>query len=228
VHAEARRFADSGHLVVLLGHRGHAEVDGTAAERPGRTVVVGSVDEAEAVKPGGRPIAVITQTTLSDDDVSEVRTALERRYGPVAEPARADRCYATEGRQSAVRAIAVRASLVIVVGSVRSSNAARLVEVAVHAGAQAVLVDGESPLPCGILDGHRMIGLSGAASTPEELVARTLDMLRRAGYRRVEEVATAHEAVRFADHFGDFAARGRAQAMAVRGAQRPGRRCAWG
>jgi (E)-4-hydroxy-3-methyl-but-2-enyl pyrophosphate reductase len=197
VHAEARRFADTGHLVVLLGHRGHAEVEGTAGERPEQTVVVGSVAEAEAVDPDGRPVAVITQTTLSDDDVSAVRAALERRHGPAAAPARADRCYATQNRQNAVRAIAARASLVIVVGSRRSSNAARLVEVARRCGAQSRLTDGESRLPRALLDSHVTVGLTAAASTPDELVTHTLDRLRQAGYRRVEEVRGADEDVRF-------------------------------
>jgi 4-hydroxy-3-methylbut-2-enyl diphosphate reductase len=197
VHAEARRFADAGRVVMLLGHRGHAEVEGTAGERPAHTIVVESVEQAERVDPRGRPVAVITQTTLSEDDVASVRAVLERRFGPPAEPLRADRCYATQGRQAAVRAVAARASLVLVVGSTRSSNARRLVEVARDAGAEARLVDGESPVGAEVLAGHDTVGLTGAASTPEELVMRTLAGLERAGYRSVEEVGDPIEGARF-------------------------------
>jgi 4-hydroxy-3-methylbut-2-en-1-yl diphosphate reductase len=197
VHVEARRFADSGHLVVLLGHRGHAEVVGTFGERPAQTVVVGSVEDVERLQPDGRPVALITQTTLSEDDVASVRAAVERRVGLTAEPSRADRCYATQNRQAAVRAIADHASLVLVVGSTTSSNAQRLVEIAGDANTDALLMDGESPLPPDRLSGHATIGLTAAASTPEQLVEDTLLQLRRLGYRRVEQVGDGHESAHF-------------------------------
>jgi 4-hydroxy-3-methylbut-2-enyl diphosphate reductase len=198
VHAEARRFADAGHLVVLLGHRGHAEIEGVLGERPASTVVVGSLADTEAIDPRGRPVAMLTQTTLSEDDVAELREAVERRVGVTRAPPRADRCFATQNRQAGVRAVTARgATLILVVGSTRSSNAARLVEVAQRAGADGLLIDGEAELPHGRLHGHDTVGLTGAASTPQDLIEGTLAKLRRLGYREVEEVGVAEDRAGF-------------------------------
>jgi 4-hydroxy-3-methylbut-2-en-1-yl diphosphate reductase len=198
VHAEARRYADSGHLVALVGHADHVEVIGTRGERPDATVVIESPEDAERLDAGGRPIAVITQTTLSLDDVAETVDALGSRFGDLRRPAADDICYATQNRQDAVKAMAARgASLILVIGSETSSNAVRLVEVAGRSGATALLIDGESGLDPDLLEGHETVGLTAGASTPEELVALVLRSLASLGYDELEEVEVAREDVHF-------------------------------
>jgi 4-hydroxy-3-methylbut-2-en-1-yl diphosphate reductase len=198
VHAEARRYADSGHLVALVGHMDHVEVIGTRGERPDQTVVIESPEDAAKLDPGGKPVAVITQTTLSLDDVAETVDALGERFGDLRRPAADDICYATQNRQDAVKALAGRgASLILVIGSETSSNARRLVEVAQRAGAEAMLIDGESGLDPDLLAGHETVGLTAGASTPEELVALVLRSLASLGYDDYEEVEVARESVSF-------------------------------
>jgi 4-hydroxy-3-methylbut-2-enyl diphosphate reductase len=198
VHAEARRYADSGHLVALVGHAHHVEVIGTSGERPGSTVVIESPEDAEKLETNGKPVAVITQTTLSLDDVADTVDALGRRFGDLKRPAADDICYATQNRQDAVKAMAGRgASLILVIGSETSSNARRLVEVAERAGAAASLIDGESGLDPDLLAGHATVGLTAGASTPEELVAAVLRSLASLGYDELEEVEVARENVSF-------------------------------
>jgi 4-hydroxy-3-methylbut-2-en-1-yl diphosphate reductase len=198
VHAEARRYADSGHLVALVGHADHVEVIGTRGERPGSTVVIESPEDAARLDSGGRPVAVVTQTTLSLDDVAATVEALSDRFGDLRRPAADDICYATQNRQDAVKALVREgATLVLVIGSDTSSNAQRLVEVAHLRGAAATLVDGESPLTQALLDGHDTVGLTAGASTPEELVELVLTRLGEAGYAEVEELTVAREHVQF-------------------------------
>jgi len=198
VHAEARRYADSGHLVALVGHMDHVEVIGTRGERPDHTVVIESPEDAAKLDAGGRPVAVITQTTLSLDDVAETVDALGERFGDLRRPAADDICYATQNRQDAVKALASGgASLILVIGSETSSNARRLVEVAQRAGAEAMLIDGESGIEPDLLSGHETVGLTAGASTPEELVALVLRSLASLGYDDYEEVEVAREAVHF-------------------------------
>ena len=197
VHAEARRYADTGHLVALVGHADHVEVIGTRGERPESIVVVESPEDAERLDPDGKPLAVISQTTLSLDDVASTVTVLEQRFGGLRRPAADDICYATQNRQDAVKQLAEEATLILVIGSETSSNAQRLVEVARLAGAEAALVDGESELDPELLDGHATIGLTAGASTPEELVQAVLAQLAERGYGDVEEVTVAREDVQF-------------------------------
>jgi 4-hydroxy-3-methylbut-2-enyl diphosphate reductase len=198
VHAEARRYADSGHLVALVGHANHVEVIGTRGERPESTVVVESAEDAKRLDPAGKPVAVITQTTLSLDDVAETVDALAERFGDLRRPAADDICYATQNRQDAVKAMARGgASLILVIGSKTSSNARRLVEVAEREGATALLIDGESGLDPDLLAGHGTVGLTAGASTPEELVALVLRSLASLGYDELQEVEVARESVHF-------------------------------
>ena len=198
VHAEARRYADSGHLVALVGHADHVEVIGTSGERPESTVVIESREDAEKLETNGKPVAVITQTTLSLDDVADTVDALGRRFGDLKRPAADDICYATQNRQDAVKTMAGSgASLILVIGSETSSNARRLVEVAERAGAAASLIDGESGLEPDLLAGHATVGLTAGASTPEELVAAVLRSLASLGYDELEEVEVARENVSF-------------------------------
>ena len=198
VHAEARRYADSGHLVALVGHADHVEVIGTRGERPEATVVIESPEDAERLETEGKPVAVITQTTLSLDDVAGTVDALAQRFGDLKRPAADDICYATQNRQDAVKAMAAQgASLILVIGSETSSNARRLVEVAERAGAEARLVEGESGLDPDLLERHGTVGLTAGASTPEELVALVLRSLASLGYDELEEVEVAREDVHF-------------------------------
>jgi 4-hydroxy-3-methylbut-2-enyl diphosphate reductase len=198
VHAEARRYADSGHLVALVGHANHVEVIGTRGERPDDTVVIESPEDAERLESNGKPIAVITQTTLSLDDVASTVDALADRFGNLRRPAANDICYATQNRQDAVKAMVGRgATLVLVIGSDTSSNAQRLVEVARLHGAQAALIDGESELDPALIAGHSTVGVTAGASTPEELVRAVTAQLAEAGLGEAEEVEVAREDVHF-------------------------------
>jgi (E)-4-hydroxy-3-methyl-but-2-enyl pyrophosphate reductase len=198
VHAEARRYADSGRLVALIGHADHVEVIGTKGERPESIVVVESPEDAERLDTGGKELAVISQTTLSLDDVASTVEVLARRFGGLRRPGADDICYATQNRQDAVKQIAHDgATLILVIGSPTSSNAQRLVEVARAAGAEALLIDGESELDPDVLDGHLAVGLTAGASTPEELVQAVLRKLAEQGYDALEDVTVAREDVHF-------------------------------
>src|SRR5439155_5134270 len=147
VHAEARRYADGGHVVALVGHADHVEVMGTKGERPDQIVVVESPEDAGELDTKGKPLAVVTHDTLSLDDVASTVAVLERRFGGLRRPGADDICYATQNRQDAVKEIAKSATLILVIGSPTSSNAQRPVEVARAAGASASLIDGTSDLP---------------------------------------------------------------------------------
>jgi (E)-4-hydroxy-3-methyl-but-2-enyl pyrophosphate reductase len=198
VHAEARRYADSGHLIALIGHADHVEVIGTRGERPESTVVIESPEEARRLDSGGRPVAVVTQTTLSLDDVAPIVSALEEHVGTLKRPAADDICYATQNRQDAVKELAAQgATLIVVIGSETSSNAQRLVEVARAAGADAALVDGDSDLDPAVVAGHDTVGLTAGASTPEELVELVAARLAQLGYETPEQVEVAREDVHF-------------------------------
>jgi 4-hydroxy-3-methylbut-2-enyl diphosphate reductase len=197
VHAEARRYADSGHLVALIGHANHVEVIGTLGERPDSTVVIESPEQARALK-SDKPIAVITQTTLSLDDVAPIVDALEASQGELRRPHADDICYATQNRQDAVKAmVAEGATLILVIGSETSSNAQRLVEVARSGGAEASLIDGEARLEDELIAAHRTIGLTAGASTPEQLVQSVARDLSERGYPTLEEITVAREHVHF-------------------------------
>jgi 4-hydroxy-3-methylbut-2-enyl diphosphate reductase len=197
VHAEARRYADSGHLVALVGHANHVEVIGTLGERPENTVVIESPEQALELKTD-KPVAVITQTTLSLDDVAPIVDALADSLGTLRRPHADDICYATQNRQDAVKAmVAQGATLVLVIGSPTSSNAVRLVEVAQAAGAESTLVDGETELSPGLTEGHETIGLTAGASTPEALVQAVAAELAARGFATLEEITVAREDVHF-------------------------------
>jgi 4-hydroxy-3-methylbut-2-enyl diphosphate reductase len=184
--------------VALIGHADHVEVIGTKGERPDQIVVVESPEDAERLDPGGKTLAVISQTTLSLDDVASTVDVLASRFGDLQRPHADDICYATQNRQDAVKEIARRgATLILVIGSPTSSNANRLVEVARTSGATAALIDGEGDLNPGLLDTHRIVGLTAGASTPEDLVRAVLDQLAERGYDSVEEITVAREDVHF-------------------------------
>ena len=199
VHLEAERYARKDYEIVLVGHRGHVEVEGTLGHAPDRMVVVQTVEDAERleVRDPDR-LAVLTQTTLSVDDTREIVGVLRRRFPAIREPSKDDICYATQNRQNAVKAIAEQAELVLVVGAPSSSNSNRLVEVARTAGSRAVLIEDASELAPEWLDRVQTIGVAAGASAPEGLVQEVLSRLRELGCGEVEEVSIVDEHVTFA------------------------------
>ncbi|MFD8202996.1 4-hydroxy-3-methylbut-2-enyl diphosphate reductase [Streptomyces sp. NPDC059701] len=198
VHQEAVRFARDKDTLILVGHVGHEEIEGTFGEAPERTVVVGSVEEAGRLDlPPGTSAAYLTQTTLSVDDTAEIVAVLEERFPGLTGPGSADICYASQNRQNAVKAIAGRSDLVLVVGSANSSNSVRLVEVARAAGADARLLPDPDLLDPAWLEGVGTVGLTAGASAPEVLVERALRRLADLGFGDVETEVTATENVTF-------------------------------
>jgi 4-hydroxy-3-methylbut-2-enyl diphosphate reductase len=198
VHLEAKRFARTGRKIVLVGHVGHEEIEGTAGEAPDSTAVienVGQIDEL-GLDPA-EPVSYLTQTTLSVDDTLEVVQALRERFSDIAGPRSDDICYATQNRQVAVKALVADADVVLIVGALNSSNSNRLVEVAQGAGTPAYLVPDETHLDPKWLDGADTVGVSSGASAPEVLVDRLLAQLARLGYEQVETKEVTTEDVTF-------------------------------
>lgn len=199
VHAEAHVYSRRGLSVLFIGHAGHDEVAGVLGELPGVIKLVGSAGEAEAVQvPDPDRVAVLMQTTLSLDDSREILAALRSRFPLLVVPKVDDICYATQNRQRAVRAIATRSDLVIVLGSSNSSNAHRLCEVAGSMGAATRLVDDIDSVEPALLTGSRTAGLTASASTPEWIVQESIAKLAAHGFREIEEVVVATEEVSFA------------------------------
>jgi len=200
VHLEARRFAGEGRTIVLIGHAGHEEVVGTTGQAPERTILVQDVEEARTVEvPDGADLSYLTQTTLSVDETNEIIRVLRERFPAMEGPPREDICYATQNRQDAVKEVARRADVVLVIGSVNSSNSNRLAEVARELGTPAYLVDDESEVDPAWLEGAEVVGLTSGASAPEWLVDRMLAFLAGQGATEVEEVTLAEERLRFSN-----------------------------
>jgi 4-hydroxy-3-methylbut-2-enyl diphosphate reductase len=198
VHLEAKRFARAGRKIVLVGHVGHEEIEGTAGEAPGGTVVIENVDQIDKLGlDSSEPVSYLTQTTLSVDDTLEVVEALRSQFDDIRGPRSDDICYATQNRQVAVKAIAPEADVVLIVGAVNSSNSNRLVEVAEVAGTPAYLVPDESHLDPKWLEDVDVVGVSSGASAPEVLVDRLLERLAALGYKKVETKEVTTEAVTF-------------------------------
>jgi len=200
VHLEARRFAAEGRTIVLIGHGGHEEVVGTTGQAPERTILVQDLEEARTVEvPDPAGLSYLTQTTLSVDETGEIIEVLRERFPSMQGPPREDICYATQNRQDAVKEVARRADVVLVIGSVNSSNSNRLAEVARELGTPAHLVDDETEIDPAWLEGVEVVGLTSGASAPEHLVERVLAFLAEHGAAEVEELALAEESVRFSD-----------------------------
>jgi 4-hydroxy-3-methylbut-2-enyl diphosphate reductase len=198
VHAEARRYADRGLKIALVGHAGHVEVEGTMGEAPESIVLVETPEDARNLEvEDGEEVAYITQTTLSLDDTADVVDTLRERFPNLVGPPSADICYATQNRQDAVKRICEEATLVLVVGSRASSNANRLVEVARDRGADAYLIDDETDLDPAWLNGHETVGLTAGASSPELIVDRVFDRLAELGFTERAEVEITREDVVF-------------------------------
>jgi 4-hydroxy-3-methylbut-2-enyl diphosphate reductase len=198
VHLEAKRFARGGRKIVLVGHEGHEEIEGTAGEVPDDTYVIESVDQIDKLPFGtDEPLAYLTQTTLSVDDTLEVVEALRERFPEVTGPHSDDICYATQNRQVAVKAMAPDCDVVLIVGAFNSSNSNRLVEVAKQCGTPAYLVPDDSYLQPSWLEGCNVVGVSSGASAPEVLVDRLLERLADLGYGTVETKTVTTEDVTF-------------------------------
>ncbi len=198
VHVEARKFAAEGYTIVLVGHEGHEEVEGTTGEAPEQTVLVqteADVDELEVEDPDR--IAYITQTTLSVDETSSIIARLKEKFPKAVGPKTDDICYATTNRQQAVKALAKECELVLVIGSTNSSNSNRLVEVAREHGADSYLIDNHLQVDEAWLEGVKTIGITSGASAPEELVERLVTFFEDRGATDVSELRTVNEDVRF-------------------------------
>jgi 4-hydroxy-3-methylbut-2-enyl diphosphate reductase len=198
VHVEARRFAADGYTIVMVGHAGHEEVEGTMGEAPGSIVLVQTVEEvAELELPDPERVALITQTTLSVDETSEIIAALRAKFPAIVSPKSDDICYATTNRQIAVKQLARECELVLVIGSTNSSNSNRLVEVAREHGAASHLIDNHTQVQEKWLEGVETVGITSGASAPEELVKRLTELFRERGAEEVSELRTVDEDVRF-------------------------------
>jgi 4-hydroxy-3-methylbut-2-en-1-yl diphosphate reductase len=198
VHTQARRYAEAGYTIVLIGHPGHEEVEGTLGEAPQATVLVESVVDADALElPAETRLAYITQTTLSVDETREIIDALRRRFPQIEGPAREDICYATSNRQWAVKELLDQVGLLLVVGSRNSSNSVRLVEVSSAAGVPAYLVDDASEIDEAWLDGVEVVGVTSGASVPERLVREVCDWFRAHGVADISEHRSVFEDVVF-------------------------------
>jgi 4-hydroxy-3-methylbut-2-enyl diphosphate reductase len=198
VHVQARRYAEEGYTIVLIGHAGHEEVVGTTGEAPEATILVQTVDEAEALDlPPGTRLAYVTQTTLSVDETGEIIKTLRRRFPDIRAPRKEDICYATSNRQWAVKEMLPEIDLLFVIGSRNSSNSNRLVETARAAGVSAFLIDDESEIDPDWLGEAETVGITSGASAPEKLVARVCDWFRERGVERIEAFRMVDEDVTF-------------------------------
>jgi len=198
VHLQAQRYSQRGFTIVIVGHAGHEEVEGTRGSVTGPVHVVGRLEEIDALPMNATdPVAYVTQTTLSIDDTRGLIAALEARYPDIVGPGLDDICYATLNRQRAVQQLARRVDLVIVVGAHNSSNSNRLQEVAADHGVPAWLVEDETDLQPVWLEGVKTVGVTAGASTPEYLVRKVCDRLKEFGAGSVRELPGLAETVRF-------------------------------
>ena len=198
VHVQAKRYAAEGYTVILIGHAGHEEVEGTMGEAPESTILIESVEDAEALDvPADAKLAYITQTTLSVDETGVVIKVLRRRFPSIYAPKREDICYATSNRQWAVKEMLGEIELLLVIGSRNSSNSNRLVEVARANGVASHLIDDETDIREEWLDGVETVGVTSGASAPEKLVTRVCDWFRARGVDDVSPYRLVDEDVEF-------------------------------
>jgi 4-hydroxy-3-methylbut-2-enyl diphosphate reductase len=198
VHREAVKFAAEDYTIVMIGHEGHEEVEGTMGEAPDRIVLVQSEEDVRNLEVDDPTrIAYISQTTLSVDETSSIIVALRERFPAIVGPRTDDICYATTNRQAAVKELAVECDLVLVIGSRNSSNSNRLVEVAREHGAASHLIDNASQVQEEWLDGVRVLGISSGASAPEELVQGLVQLFRDRGVTDIQELEVVREDTRF-------------------------------
>jgi 4-hydroxy-3-methylbut-2-enyl diphosphate reductase len=198
VHVEAKKFAADGYTIVLIGHAGHEEVEGTMGEAPEHIVLVQTEDDVDRLSVADpERIAYISQTTLSVDETRAIINRLRRRFPAIIGPRTDDICYATTNRQAAVKQLAEQCDLVLVIGSRNSSNSNRLVEVAREHGADSHLIDSEAEVREEWLEGKRVVGITSGASAPESLVQRLVEFFRSRGTSDVQELEVVQEDVRF-------------------------------
>jgi 4-hydroxy-3-methylbut-2-enyl diphosphate reductase len=198
VHREAVKFASEGYTIVLIGHAGHEEVEGTMGEAPEHIVLVETEDDVDALEVADPDkIAYISQTTLSVDETRAIINRLREKFPAITGPRTDDICYATTNRQAAVKQMAAHCDLVLVIGSRNSSNSNRLVQVTRELGTESHLIDDVSEVDEAWLEGKRVVGISSGASAPEELVQRLVNFFRDRGVQDVEEFQVVQEDVRF-------------------------------
>ena len=198
VHVEARKFAAEGYTIIMVGHEGHEEVEGTMGEAPDSIVLVQTVEEVDdLVIDDPDHVALITQTTLSVDETAEIIARLRERFPGIVTAKGEDICYATTNRQIAVKQLARHCDLVLVIGSTNSSNSNRLVEVAREHGSESYLIDNHTQVREQWLEGVKTVGITSGASAPEELVEDLVQLFRDRGVEDVSELRTVDESVRF-------------------------------
>jgi 4-hydroxy-3-methylbut-2-enyl diphosphate reductase len=198
VHVEAKKFAAEGYTIVLVGHAGHEEVEGTMGEAPEHIVLIESEEDVDALEVAdASKVAYISQTTLSVDETRAIINRLRERFPAIVGPRTDDICYATTNRQAAVKQLARECDLVLVIGSRNSSNSNRLVEVAREHGADSYLIDNESQVSEEWLEGATVVGITSGASAPDELVQRLVEFFRARGTTDVQELKVVQEDVRF-------------------------------
>jgi 4-hydroxy-3-methylbut-2-enyl diphosphate reductase len=199
VHLEAIRFAQEGYSIILIGHEGHEEIEGTMGEAPHCTYLVQSVEDVERLQvPDPEKVAYLTQTTLSVDDTAEIVAALKRKFPKIVGPRTDDICYATQNRQNAVKALAKQVDVILVIGSQNSSNSQRLKEVAISNGCPAYLIDGAEHIRTEWLIDAESVGVTSGASAPEILVKQVIQRLQELGATEVVELRLTEERVQFA------------------------------
>jgi 4-hydroxy-3-methylbut-2-enyl diphosphate reductase len=198
VHIEVAKLAREGYQFIMIGHKGHPEVEGTMGQLDRGIYLVEDVEDVAHVQvPAGQKLAVVTQTTLSVDDAAAIVAAVKRRFPEIREPKQQDICYATQNRQDAVKMLAPGVDVVVVVGSPSSSNSNRLRELAERLGAEAHMVDSPDDLKAEWFSGRRRVGLTAGASAPEVLVQEVVERLRALGAVSVRSLAGAVEKVHF-------------------------------
>jgi 4-hydroxy-3-methylbut-2-en-1-yl diphosphate reductase len=198
VHVEARKFAERGYTIILIGHEGHEEVEGTTGEAPSSIILVQTAEDVDRLRvPDPNRVAYITQTTLSVDETTAIIARLRDKFPRIIGPKSDDICYATTNRQIAVKRLARACDLVLVIGSTNSSNSNRLVEVAREHGAASHLIDNSLQVREEWLEGVEDVGITSGASAPEELVEQLVSFFRERGVTEVTELRTVDEDVRF-------------------------------
>lgn len=198
VHVEAKKFASEGYTIILIGHAGHEEVEGTMGEAPDAMILVETIEDVNNLRVADPTrVAFISQTTLSVDETQGIIAALRAKFPEIAGPRTDDICYATTNRQAAVKQLAEQCDLVLVVGSKNSSNSNRLVDVTRDLGTEAHLIDNASQLDESWLEGTRVIGITSGASAPDELVQSLVQLFRDRGITDISELDVTQENMRF-------------------------------